>query len=42
MIRYFYTLQNDPHGKSGYHLPRYAVIIILLTLFPVLRLPPHD
>ena len=35
MIQYFYTLQNDHHDKSSYHLSWYKVIKIL-TIFPML------
>ena len=34
--QYLYTLWNDHHGKSSYHLSPYRVIIILLTLFLML------
>ena len=36
VILYLYTLQNDHHDKSSYHLAPYKVIIILLTIFPML------
>ena len=34
--QYLYTLWNDYHGKSGYHLSPYRGITILLTLLPML------
>ena len=37
VICYFYTLQNDHHDKSSYHLLPYKVIKILLTIFPNLH-----
>lgn len=33
---YFYTLQNDHHNKSSYHLSLYKAITVLLIIFPVL------
>lgn len=36
VIQYFYTLWNDPHNKSRYHLSLYKVIIILLAIFSML------
>ena len=35
-IRYLYTLQNDHHDKSSYHLSLHKDIALLLTRFPVL------
>ena len=34
--QYLYTLWNDSHGKSSYHLSPYRGITILLTLLPML------
>ena len=33
VMQYFFTSQNDPHGKSSYQLSPYKVIKILLTIF---------
>ena len=37
MIQHLYTLWNDHHNKSSYHLSPYKVIIILSVVFPILH-----
>ena len=46
MIWYFYTLWNDHHKETSYHLSPYKVVTILSAIFPmctffVVHLPSH-